>query len=907
MSNTPWNSSSHGFTSGPITAPQASSNIVPSRTSNMVPAGSTPSASSPNMQGIAAASNSNEKGKLGQDVAQGPGLMVPVNQQPAPQRPPSSASNTSSVTSFGASSVVHHPPPTHHQMGGNNHMHHAQYRHLPHRPQSHHVRHGEPMMGAMQRVNHPHMPNNNNYQQQHQPGLVRPCGRYPVQHAVRGGEQYGVNNMHMQQGHMQQQHQQHGRPAGNFIHQQYHSITPQPGIDQVRRGPSPSHPQQQQHHAQMSIPPGVAIAIAQSQPLRRRKENNAQNVKNGAAQEDPNQTNNLNGGPHQPKQQHQPTPQQQQHPGQSPPIPHVRQDHNMGGQEHHCHHPGPHTMHQRFPGHQHQHQRPQHEHMHYGGQPSMHHGVHSNAMHTEMHHYNYHHQGASGPPLGQNNYHGHPENGIPNGYPHRAREMHPHGHPQHHFQHQQYPPNGYGQPLHHPPPPPQRGPGHGFQLPKYNATRPTVNAASVSSKTDSAHPMSRSPSPPPSPPPAPSAQALLRQKLREQGAKKDKEEFSSAEEISTDKNASDFMSISGDSVLKESNDGRKPMALGDRGNVASTASTSAVKKSVKEATNKTSKQEEITADAASILLQLSSVMNRTNGGSENQNPKSPPIPTSVQHSSSMDDVSDAGTMLTMQTEAPDLTSEPSTDSIDSESANKPVSATSMVTKSVAETDFPCAVPDRYPTRLALPYDNVKLNTLHCFLRSELLEIFVVSKSIRKSPCHSPSSSVGRVGLRCVHCAMMRGSRRDDREDAPMAVFYPKSIAEIYRLVTSWQRCHLRKCKNVPPAARARWQQLRETDRSRGKTHYWVTSAKQIGLMDCQSRAGGIRFAPDFDHRNLPAETRLTPSSKEAAEKAAAIAAKAQKIVSMANAAMAVVPENAEMKDAPVAPSSAILI
>eukprot|EP00536_Pseudo-nitzschia_multiseries_P003865 jgi/Psemu1/186720/e_gw1.61.86.1 len=143
-------------------------------------------------------------------------------------------------------------------------------------------------------------------------------------------------------------------------------------------------------------------------------------------------------------------------------------------------------------------------------------------------------------------------------------------------------------------------------------------------------------------------------------------------------------------------------------------------------------------------------------------------------------------------------------------------------------------------------------------------------------------------------------------DAPMSVFYPKSIAEIYRLVTSWQRCHLRKCKKIPPAARAKWQQLRDNDKSRGKTHYWVTSAKQLGLMDCQSRAGGIRFAPDFDPDNLPPSTPLTPSAKElaeAAERAAAITAKAQKIVSLATASSkmaisATVPENTEMTDAP---------
>jgi hypothetical protein len=40
--------------------------------------------------------------------------------------------------------------------------------------------------------------------------------------------------------------------------------------------------------------------------------------------------------------------------------------------------------------------------------------------------------------------------------------------------------------------------------------------------------------------------------------------------------------------------------------------------------------------------------------------------------------------------------------------------------------------------------------------------------------------------------------------------------------------------------------LRENDKSRGKTHYWVTAAKQIGLMDCQSRAGGVRFAPNLN-------------------------------------------------------------
>jgi hypothetical protein len=245
------------------------------------------------------------------------------------------------------------------------------------------------------------------------------------------------------------------------------------------------------------------------------------------------------------------------------------------------------------------------------------------------------------------------------------------------------------------------------------------------------------------------------------------------------------------------------------------------------------KKEDATADAASILLALG--MQSQKGGSENEN-----LPQSVQGSRSMDDASEMT--------HPDLTSEPSNDSMER-------SQTPSVLSRVIDSEFPCPIPAKYPTRLCLPYDGAKLNSLHCFLRSELLEIFVVKKGANKSPTHSPHSSVGRVGLRCVHCAMNKRSR-DDRDEAPMAVFYPKSVAEIYRLVTSWQRCHLRKCKNLPPAVRTKWQELRETDKSRGKTHYWVTAAKEIGLRDCQSRAGGIRFAPDLDASQLPPQTRV---------------------------------------------------
>lgn len=256
---------------------------------------------------------------------------------------------------------------------------------------------------------------------------------------------------------------------------------------------------------------------------------------------------------------------------------------------------------------------------------------------------------------------------------------------------------------------------------------------------------------------------------------------------------------------------------------------------------------DMTADAASILLELRTVMGQDGKDSnsnhehndaskimevEKQLTTDDDAKMTLQCSTSCDTEESSGSVPALESDyAPDLTSEPSTDSTETTSS-----------------DFPCAYPEDFPTRLALPHDEAKLNSLHCFLRSELLEIFVVQKSRNKSPTHSPGSSVGRVGLRCVHCAMARKTK-EDRDEAPMAVFYPKSVAEIYRLVTSWQRCHLRKCRNLPPAVRSKWQALRDNDKSRGKTHYWVASANEIGLLDCQSRAGGVRFANDDDKKN----------------------------------------------------------
>lgn len=269
-----------------------------------------------------------------------------------------------------------------------------------------------------------------------------------------------------------------------------------------------------------------------------------------------------------------------------------------------------------------------------------------------------------------------------------------------------------------------------------------------------------------------------------------------------------------------------------------------------------------TMDAASILLQLGKSASPTTVSSATQGDMEKPLaePKNLARMEDEDDVPALASSSSSLSPTMNSVSKPgarSTESMQQDHQARPQLPSQVKPKKFEPQHY--EVPENYPTRLALPNDEAKLNSLHCFLRSELLEIFVVERSANKSPTHSPGSSVGRVGLRCVFCAMSRKrslaaaegtegaeaisttSSTHRCDEAPMAVFYPKSIAEIYRLVTSWQRCHLRKCRNLPPDIRSKWTLLRENDKSRGKTHYWITSAKEIGLIDCQSRAGGIRF------------------------------------------------------------------
>ena len=162
---------------------------------------------------------------------------------------------------------------------------------------------------------------------------------------------------------------------------------------------------------------------------------------------------------------------------------------------------------------------------------------------------------------------------------------------------------------------------------------------------------------------------------------------------------------------------------------------------------------------------------------------------------------------------------------------------------------------RHPDRLAIDEDVDEVNQLHQYVRSDLLEIFVVPEiedesdddsydpkqsyeRITRGNSYTGSLSTtvnrhypGRVGFRCVHCANVRPVSAH----ATKSSFYPLRLHNIYREVCAWQRIHFKNCPFVPKEVRGRYDWLKSSDTSRGKVRYWEISAQKIGLVNNPDR------------------------------------------------------------------------
>jgi len=95
----------------------------------------------------------------------------------------------------------------------------------------------------------------------------------------------------------------------------------------------------------------------------------------------------------------------------------------------------------------------------------------------------------------------------------------------------------------------------------------------------------------------------------------------------------------------------------------------------------------------------------------------------------------------------------------------------------------------------------------------------------------------KIGLQCVYCAHLPRKERSN-----MSTIHPRNISELYRYVCTWQRVHFYACPEVPADIRSMYWNLKNSDKRRGKTRYWVKSALKLGLLNCPS-GKGILYCP----------------------------------------------------------------
>lgn len=145
--------------------------------------------------------------------------------------------------------------------------------------------------------------------------------------------------------------------------------------------------------------------------------------------------------------------------------------------------------------------------------------------------------------------------------------------------------------------------------------------------------------------------------------------------------------------------------------------------------------------------------------------------------------------------------------------------------------------------LGCEHDKYWLSDLVCLIR-ENIEVFTANEAdvaarSRRGGIKIPIS-LGRVGIRCVHCAHVASNLK-----AKGAVSYPNSIRVLHQAVRNWQRYHFNVCSEIPQTVKDSYAALKTTRSHSGNASikYWVDSAKALGLFDT-SVEEGIRFSKD---------------------------------------------------------------
>ena len=136
--------------------------------------------------------------------------------------------------------------------------------------------------------------------------------------------------------------------------------------------------------------------------------------------------------------------------------------------------------------------------------------------------------------------------------------------------------------------------------------------------------------------------------------------------------------------------------------------------------------------------------------------------------------------------------------------------------------------------LAVDEDPNWLSEFHCFVRSELVELFRAGTPMVQQ--RNFAIQVDQVGMRCRFCA--HAKTRAGRSSA-----FPSSLRQIYQSFTMMLRDHFSKCEAIPAPLLQRFLALKDKP-AQGATdskRYWIYSAMKLGMIDDTERGKGMRI------------------------------------------------------------------
>lgn len=166
--------------------------------------------------------------------------------------------------------------------------------------------------------------------------------------------------------------------------------------------------------------------------------------------------------------------------------------------------------------------------------------------------------------------------------------------------------------------------------------------------------------------------------------------------------------------------------------------------------------------------------------------------------------------------------------------------------------------DRPFAPLAVDEDANWLSEFQCFLRSEILEVFIASPRDLENRAIAGSSkkkiATSQVGIRCRFCAHLHPTERASRASA-----FPSSVRQIYQSFTMMLREHLNgQCEAFPNDIKAHFAKLKgqSAQSASDSKRYWIYAAQKLGMVD--TKESGIQMAdhPPTDLKPFGASPEL---------------------------------------------------